>query len=415
MGIAGYISYTITLRSAAQQQRKYDDANINHMKYGIFNINTWKDKLTKIIVAEIQEFKIEPQHKTGLKSHVEGQLNTLVEKFNNQIRESNKNSTTGWIKQKLINAFVDVEKIKTNIPDYADTIVTEMTHDENQKKLKEVVHERISKYLDKTFEPMDLAEVQDIVKRTGKKNMKQASAYLAALVPQENQQLFHWTWVLIATTSLLFLISLARRGRLPAPYFFICIATLLLLLYVGVTRPMIDMVAKISSFNFMLFGHHIEFKNQIVYFQSKSILDVFWILMENPDIQMKIVGLLMILFSVVFPLIKILSSLLYYYNVLNCQNNRIIQFFVLKSGKWSMTDVLIVAIMMAYIGFNGMVRTQFDIMRATVPDFNLISTNDTTLQIGFYAFLCYVILAMLLSISIERSLEKTASIRSFRK
>lgn len=67
-----------------------------------------------------------------------------------------------------------------------------------------------------------------------------------------------------------------------------------------------------------------------------------------------------------------------------------------------MADVLIVAMMMAYIGFNGMVKTQFDIIRAALPKFDLISTNDTALQIGFYIFLCYVILSMLLALVLER-------------
>ena len=165
---------------------------------------------------------------------------------------------------------------------------------------------------------------------------------------------------------------------------------------------MIDMVAKIANFNFMLFGHKVEFTNQIVYFQSKSILDVFWVLMDDPAVPMKLVGVLMILFSVVFPVIKIITSFLYYFNVARSQERSIVRFFVLKSGKWSMIDVQVVAILMAYIGFNGMVSTQFDIIRATIPQFELISNNDTTLQIGFYIFLAYVLLAMLLSMVIER-------------
>ena len=36
-----------------------------------------------------------------------------------------------------------------------------------------------------------------------------------------------------------------------------------------------------------------------------------------------------------------------------------VRFFVLKSGKWSMADVMVVAIFMAYIGFNGIITSQF--------------------------------------------------------
>ena len=166
--------------------------------------------------------------------------------------------------------------------------------------------------------------------------------------------------LVIALACALFVVSGAYRNTLPPTHFLLCLGTLLILLYAGVTSPMIDMVAKISKFSFVLLGHPVEFENQIVYFQSKSILDVFWILMADPDAQMKFVGVLLILFSIVFPLTKIVLSIFYYYNVRGCRNSWWVDFFVLKSGKWSMTDVQIVAIMMAYIGFNGMVTSQFN-------------------------------------------------------
>lgn len=401
-GMFSVLIFKTALRSQIHQHRKYDDANINHMKYGLFNVNAWKEKMSTIIVAEIEEFKINKSNKSDLKKHVEGQLNTLIDKLNQQIEEDNKNSTKGWIKKKLIKAFVDVNQIKGKVPEYADTIVAEMTHEESQKKLKDVIKGHIGKYLDETFEPQDMAEVNAIVYRSGQKNQKEAMRFLADTVPVETASLFSATWTVIALAIGIFLLCFHPKN-IPVPSFLLCMSTLLLLLYAGVTCPMIDMVARISNFSFMLFGHKVEFTNQIVYFQSKSIIDVFWILMDDPDIQMKFVGVLMILFSIVFPVVKILSSFLYYFDVGGSRDKWLTRFFVLKSGKWSMTDVQVVAILMAYIGFNGMVSTQFDVIRKTIPQFNLISTNDTTLQIGFYIFFCYVVLAMLLSLMIEKT------------
>ena len=126
-----------------------------------------------------------------------------------------------------------------------------------------------------------------------------------------------------------------------------------MLLIAGVTTPMIDMEAKIIRLSFVLMGHPLHFENQILYFQTKSILDVFWILITDKDMQMKFVGVLMITFSTVFPLLKILSSLGYYYNYHCARENPVVEFFVLKSGKWSMADVMVIAIFMAYIDSTG--------------------------------------------------------------
>lgn len=399
-GVLSTLIYKISFRSSSHQQVKYDQANINHMKYGLFNVNTWKEKLAGIVVSEIEEFQLTNSNKTDLKKHVEGQLNTLIDKLNEQIKESNKDSS--WLKKKIINALVDVKEIKQGVPNYADTIVQEMTHEESQKKLKDVIKGRVSKYIDKTFEPQDMAEVNAIIQRSGKKKRDEAMKYLDSIVSGETAKLYSLAWLIIGLAVLLFLVSATFRDPIPGEHFLLCTGALILLLYAGVVCPMIDMVARISKFSFVLLGHPVEFNNQVVYFQSKSIIDVFWILMDHKELPMKIVGLLMILFSIVFPAIKILCSVFYYYNIGESQKNGLVQFFVLKSGKWSMTDVQIVAIMMAYIGFNGMVTTQLEAIRATLPKFDLISTNDTTLQIGFYIFLCYVILSMLLSVCIEK-------------
>lgn len=398
----GYTTYHIVDRSSDQQQRKYDDSNINHMKYGMFNVNIWKDKLSAIVVQEIEEFKVESSNKKDLKRHVESQLSSLIDKVDAQIRDSNRGSAKGWLKQRFMEAFVDVDDIKEGIPNYADSIVQQMTAEDSQRKLKDVIKQRISKYLDETFEPQDLSEINGIIARTGKSTREEALAYFAEKVPSENRDLYLLTWVLIALAAGLFMVSAYHRSTFPPAYFLLCLGTLIVLLYAGVTCPMIDMEAKISKFSFMLLGHPVEFNNQVVYFQSKSILDVFFLLMADPDIQMKIVGILMVLFSIVFPVFKMVSSVFYYYNILRAQESRWVKFFVLKSGKWSMTDVQIVAIMMAYIGFNGMVTSQFNTLRQTIPQFVLISTNGTTLQIGFYIFLAYVILAMFLSGLIEK-------------
>ena len=53
------------------------------------------------------------------------------------------------------------------------------------------------------------------------------------------------------------------------------VLSLITLLAAGVTTPMIDMEATISQISFELLGHAINFENQVLYFQSKSILDMF--------------------------------------------------------------------------------------------------------------------------------------------
>ena len=397
-----FLSEQIVSRSLTQQIRKYDYANINHMKYGLFSVSVWKDKMASIIVKEIEKFEINETNKVKIKEHMEVQLNGLIDKVADQVRDANKGSTTGWVKQKFIDALVDVEDIKKGIPGYADLIVQEMTKDKTQQQLKEVVKERIDKYLKNTFEPEDKAEIDEIVKRLGVSSEEEARKLLTEQTPLETEKLQYLAWQLIGLSAFLFLVLGFHRTKLPATHFFLCLATLLTLLFVGVTCPMIDMEAKVSKFGFIILGYPISFENQMVYFQSKSIIDVFWIMMSHKDVQMKVVGVLMVMFSVVFPLLKMSSSIFYYYNVFGAQKRWWVKFFVLKSGKWSMADVQVVAILMAYIGFNGMVTSQFSTLSAKLSQVEMITTNGTSLQIGFYIFISYATLAMFLPSMIDQ-------------
>ncbi len=202
---------------------------------------------------------------------------------------------------------------------------------------------------------------------------------------------------MIILSVILFALSGFSRQPLAPSRYILLVLSLIILLIAGVTTPMIDMEAKISQMSFVLMGHPIHFENQVLYFQSKSILDVFWIMITHKDIQMKFVGVLLITFSIVFPLLKIASSLGYYYNYHHARENPVIRFFVLKSGKWSMADVMVVAIFMAYIGFNGIISSQFGQLSSAAQEVVILTTNGTSLQPGYYLFLTYTLLALFLS------------------
>jgi hypothetical protein len=120
-------------------------------------------------------------------------------------------------------------------------------------------------------------------------------------------------------------------------------------------------------------------------------------MITHKDIQMKFVGVLLITFSIFFPLLKIASSLGYYYNYRHARENPVIRFFVLHSGKWSMADVMVVAMFMAYIGFNGIITSQFGQLSSTSQELEILTTNGTSLQPGYYLFLAYTLLALFLS------------------
>ena len=405
--VAAALGQQIISLSKDNQLRKQDYGDINNIKYGLFSINQWKEQLSEIINSEISDLDLKGNEKE-IKPMIEAQLNQLIDGVNKKMKEKNKTTVKGKVKQAFINTFVDLDDIKEGIPKYADDIIKMLQKPKSKRNLKGLLQGKVDNYFENTFQIQDMTLINDIILRSGAADLASAKIKLNQDILVAQNKIFNLTWILISLAAALFIFA-GFSENLPSAQYIILVLVLFILLISGVTVPMIDLEAKISEMSFLLFDHAVQFLDQILYFQTKSVLDVFWIMITHRDIQMKIVGLLMVLFSVAFPVTKLISSVLYYYNHWKARENKWIQFFVLKSGKWSMTDVMIIAIFMAYIGFNGLIASQFDKLHSADSEIVLLTTNGTSLQPGFYLFLTYTILALFLSEFLTRK-SKSAQI-----
>ncbi len=389
-----FLGFHIIQNSVANQKYKRDYAELNHFKYGLFSVDAWKEQLSVIITDEIDKLYLTRANKSTLKSHLESQLEVLIDKVYARIRKGNEDSP---LKQSILESFVDIKEIKKGIPDYAKAMLSEMSSSKTESQIKGMLKSKIDKYMAETFDTQDDTKKDKIIATSGASDEDGAKDKIHAVIIRNQNVISEQAMILIGLAILLFVMEGFTKGPLAPAHYFTLTLALLTMMVVGVMTPMIDMEAKIAHLSFVLFDHTVSFDNQVMYFQSKSIMDVFWVMITHKEIQMKLVGILVVGFSVVFPILKMLSSLAYYYDYCRARQYRLIQFFVEKSGKWSMADVLVVAIFMAYIGFNGIINSQLGSLSSTAPNLELITTNGTSLQPGYYLFLAYTILAMFLS------------------
>lgn len=380
--------------SIANQENKNDYAELNNVKYGLLSIDEWKRQVTVILADEINKLYLSKANERVLRKHIEVLLNKLIDQVDQKIREENSSSMEGRITQSFINIFINLDEIKKGIPEYADAVIHEMTKPKTRRQIKSVLKKQLEKYSARTFDTQDTTRLSNILARTGSGDIEGARIKLGEEISARQWLIVKQAALLILLSVILFSLSGFNRQPLPPSRYMFLMLSLAMLLLAGVTTPTIDMEATISQMSFMLMGHPILFENQILYFQSKSILDVFWIMVTHKDLQMKLVGILLVTFSIVFPLLKIVSSLGYYFNYRRAKENPVIRFFVLKSGKWSMADVMVVAVFMAYIGFNGIIANQLGHLSSAGQELVIMTTNGTSLQPGFYLFLAYTLLAL---------------------
>jgi hypothetical protein len=174
----------------------------------------------------------------------------------------------------------------------------------------------------------------------------------------------------------------------------------LLLLATGLVLPMIEIDARISQMSLTLLGESISFSDQVLYYKSKSILEVVSLMFRQSRLDVMFVGVLVLIFSVLFPLLKQIASLVFIFNQ-RVRENKMVRFMVFKTGKWSMADVMVIAIFMSYIGFSGIITEQLKQIEGIASSLEILTTNKSNLLTGFYFFTSFAIFSLSISQKIE--------------
>jgi hypothetical protein len=118
---------------------------------------------------------------------------------------------------------------------------------------------------------------------------------------------------------------------------------------------------------------------------------------------MWIVGVLVLMFSIVFPTLKIFTSIFYMYKPSLLRQNRLARFLVLESSKWSMADVMALAIFMAFVAFNGLIAHTMGAMKGTGAELT-IPTDSSKILPGYYLFVGFCMASLFLSKKLERGI-----------
>jgi len=394
-----YLCYQVIILSEANQERKLDLSEINHIKYGLLNIDEWEEKIATIITKKINEFELVPENRDKLKENLEHMLNGLIDDFE-KIFKARTSGKFSKFKKWIAGFAIDIDELRANVPVFAETILEELNDPETKEDLKAFVLGKLDEFLDDTFNKESLIRLHELLDKYGYSSKEDCRRELKSIIEEEQKLINYYVMAIIGLTLILLFINLLNKRKLSLPQVFIIVLALGCLLFSGVSIPMIELEARIDLLIFQLIGEEIVFKEQIFFFQSKSILNVVGLLMEDQAIQMKVVGGLIFTFSVLFPGLKLFSSILYKNKKL--QKTALIRFFVLKSGKWSMADVMVVAIFMAFIGFNGVVSSQLKNLSDAAKPVEIFSTNGTQLVGGFFLFLMFCISSLLLSEKLVR-------------
>lgn len=390
---------------------KEDLAEIHKVNYGLFNLQIWKKEALRVFENRIGEFEISPsayrQVEKELEKYLHGINREYLESgkiFENIFAEAEKSEKVNKVFLKLVkdNAVPQIQKldIPRFIPGMAVQLAKELKKQEPQ--LRDVMRAELIKILDKADMDSYVDPRISLYNKYGTSDLISASSEInnrINLIQSGIEQRVRLVFGILAACFLIAWALSGWTGQLASVITMTLASVLMLIL--GVSLPMIDIEALLNSFTLKVMGTEINFDRQYIYYQSKSILDVTRTLLEGRGLDLKIVGLMVLCFSVVFPFIKLILTAIFVLSE-KAGNSSAIKNIIFYLGKWSMADVFVVALFMAYIGFYGIVNAQLDQIEHNRTGFAVETVNQSHLSPGALFFTSYCVMSIILGMILNK-------------
>ena len=396
---------------------KTDLAEMHNVRYGLLDADQWVTRVSAVLERRINDFELTEANRPQIKRAVEHALGTLLVQVEQYLRRRNLEAGGSWldqlkgaVQQGLQDLLIDFDALRRKVPEYADLVVEELSKPEARREIQAQLRTFLQEAADSSFAKTDRTRLESLLLRYGCTQPQDCATGIDARIGDASRNLPYRVAALFALVGALFLICLSPRSvapgtpetpRLDRYQLTLLTAATLILLAGGILTPMIEIEARITELRLLLLGEPVVFTDQVLYFQTKSVFDVVSILLRAGGADMILVAVLIVLFSVIFPALKVLATYIYYYDFHGLRHVAPVHFFALRSAKWSMADVLVIAIFMAYIGFSGLVGSQLGTLSRAAKAVELLTTNGTTLAPGFYLFLGFVLASLLLSSMLE--------------
>jgi len=402
---ANSVWQTIDILSS-RRMRRMELAEIGHVRYGVLNADRWVEKIVPVLDAQIDALDLTATNRASLRPMVVKALNRLLDQVGEQMtpKPAPGAAPAGFAAQAQAMIVKNMlASLKPHVPEYADTVLKELGRRENKQAVKDYLRSVVTGGAKATFGDVDMRGYNAILKQYDCVDAVACQNELGRRIGElDSRVAFHYMLVL-AASALAFLLLNGRTAEIAIQLLF-CV----LLLVGGVFTPMIEVEAKISKLSLTFFGQPISFSEQVLYYQSRSVLEVFRTLITMGQPEMLVVAVLVLMFSVVFPALKVITVGLCLRDPSLLTKSRIARFFAVESSKWSMADVMALAIFMSFVAFNGLIGSAMNDLKGSGAQLVIPTDSSKTLP-GFYLFVGFVLASLWLAKKLERSMRTVTS------
>ena len=401
---------------ATRRLIRTDLAEIEHARYGILSADQWRGIIGPMLEAQVDNLNLNGQS-TSLRPMVERSLYALLDNIKTQMTTPQPASpnakaqgapSPGAAKPMLANPMIVnmiVASLRPHVPEYTDVVMKELAKPQTQKSFKDSIRGVVADAVKNTFGTTDMTTYNAILKHYGCSSGADCEVTLGNQIAQMDKNLNREYLIVLASAALGFILLMVGRSTLSRGAVVVLMVFCLAMLVGGVLSPMLEVEVRVTKIDATLLGTPIEFRDQSLYYRSKTVLEVFQTLIQMGRPEMTLVAVLLILFSVVFPALKILALVAALFRPALLRTSRLVKLFAFTLSKWSMADVLALAIFMSFVAFNGVIGSSMEGLR-DMPNVNqvMIPTNASKILPGYYLFIGFCISSIILSKKLERGI-----------
>jgi hypothetical protein len=394
---------------AARRGMRTDLAEITHARYGILSADRWREIIGPMLDAQVDKLDLKGQSK-NLRPMVERSLYTLLDNIKTQMTApaSKTPGKPGGANPMLVNMIV--AGLRPHVPEYTSVVMAQLTKPDVQKSFKDSIRSVLADAVKNTFSATDMTTYNSILKRNGCSSGAWCEESLGKRIEESDRELKGFYLTVLGSAALGFLVLMVGKAKLSRGDVVVLMLFCIALLAGGVLSPMLEVEVRISKLDATLLGTRVEFQEQSLYYRSKTVLEVCRTLIEMGRPEMTLVGVLVILFSVIFPLLKMLALGACVIRPALLRSSRVVKVLAFELSKWSMADVMVLAIFMSFVAFNGVIGSAWDGLRE-MPNIQQVTipTNASRILPGFYLFLGFCLSSIVLSKKLERGIGSRAA------
>ena len=128
------LTFQVIRMAKEHQEVKIDLSEINHIRYGLLNVDEWAEQVAFILTEKINEFEVTPENREQLETSVSNVLYTLIDEVEGLMVERTSGNFSG-VKKWVAGFALDVDQLRDSVPSFAHTVVNELDKPETKTLL----------------------------------------------------------------------------------------------------------------------------------------------------------------------------------------------------------------------------------------------------------------------------------------